>query len=96
MIYKAIYKMDTFAIFNGSRLTKKVCKTVNTKKSTTGVSNDNSRHSGLVPGYTKIAKLKFDQPKSSFYMLVKHLVKWFLKLCGFWPFLDFLKIGGFA
>ena len=53
-------------------------------------------HSGLVPGYTKIPKLKFDQPKSSFNMLVKHLVKWFLNIFGFWPFLDFLKIGGFA
>ena len=42
-----------------------------------------NQHSGLVLGYTKILKLKFDQPKSSFNMLVKHLVKWFLNLCGF-------------
>ena len=53
-------------------------------------------HSGLVAGDTKTLKFKSEQSKTSIYMLVKQLVKWFLDLCGFRPFFDFLKIGGFA
>ena len=53
-------------------------------------------HSGLVGGYLKILNLKSDPLKSSFYMLISQLVKWFFDLGDFMPFFDFLKIGRFA
>ena len=45
---------------------------------------------------SKNPKVLFFEPKSSFGMFLRHLVKWFFHLCDFRSFFDFLKKCSFA